>query len=360
MRSERFDFAGADGQKLAARLDLPDGTPAAYSLFAHCFTCSKDSLAASRIARTLAEQAGIATLRFDFTGLGSSEGEFANTGFSSNVADLLAAVSHMRARNAAPALLIGHSLGGAAVLAAASEVPEARAVVTISAPCNADHVTKLLGESRAEIETRGEATVLLGGRPFTIRRAFLEDVGSQDQAGRIARLNRALLVMHAPADATVGIENASAIYGKARHPKSFVSLDDADHLLTRPGDAEYAARVLAAWASRYVGAAAQEPVATMGEGEVLVESGAGRFGQRITAGRHRILADEPMALGGDDTGPSPYELLLAGLGACTAMTISSMRNGRVCRFGASACACDTTETTPRTAPNARTAYGVSS
>jgi putative redox protein len=248
MRSERFDFPGADGQKLAARLDLPDGEPAAYALFAHCFTCSKESLAASRIARTLTGQAGIATLRFDFTGLGSSGGEFANTGFSSNVEDLLAAVAHMRARNAAPALLIGHSLGGAAVLAAAANVPEAKAVVTISAPFDTDHVTRLLGESRTEIEALGEATVLLGGRPFTIRRSFLDDVQNQDQAARIGGLRQALLVLHAPADATVGIENASSIFGAARHPKSFVSLDDADHLLTRPGDAEYAANVLAAWA----------------------------------------------------------------------------------------------------------------
>jgi len=324
MKSERFDFPGMHGQTLAARLDRPDGPASALALFAHCFTCSKDVFAATRIARALAERAGIATLRFDFTGLGSSEGEFGNTHFSSNVEDLVAAIEHMRRTVGAPRLLIGHSLGGAAILAAAAQAPEAVAVVTIGAPCDAGHVAHLLKDSIDAIRERGAAEVQIGGRPFTVRREFFDDIATQDQGARITALRKALLVMHAPADAVVGIENAAAIFAAARHPKSFVSLDDADHLLTRHADAEYAAAVLAAWASRYLGTPA-EPRAeapALPAGSVLVEeTGAGKFQQRIAAGRHRLFADEPAAVGGLDSGPTPYDLLLAGLGACTAMTL---------------------------------------
>ena len=251
MRVERITFAGTDGQRLAARLDAPDDVPSAYALFAHCFTCGKDVFAAARIAQQLSAR-GIAVLRFDFTGLGASEGEFANTNFSSNVADLVAAAAHLRQAHQAPALLIGHSLGGAAVLAAAGAIPESRAVVTIAAPSDVRHVTGLLGDSVAQIEADGEAEVLLEGRKFTIKRQFLRDAAEQDLAPKIGRLGRALLVMHSPRDTTVDISNATRIFTAAKHPKSFISLDHADHLLTARQDAVYAADLIAAWVVRYL------------------------------------------------------------------------------------------------------------
>jgi uncharacterized protein len=254
MKIERVTFAGTEGQKLAARLDAPDEAPRAYALFAHCFTCGKDVFAAARIAQQLTEH-GVAVLRFDFTGLGASEGEFANTNFSSNVADLIAAAAHLRQAYAAPALLIGHSLGGAAVLAAAADIPESKAVVTIAAPSDPRHVAGLFRDRIAQIEAQGEADVLLAGRPFKIKRQFLVDAAEQQLALKIARLRRALLVMHSPRDATVDIANATRIFAAAKHPKSFVSLNNADHLLTERKDAVYAANVIAAWAAPYAGGA---------------------------------------------------------------------------------------------------------
>ncbi|NNG05362.1 MAG: alpha/beta fold hydrolase [Inquilinus sp.] len=322
MRSEKLEFAGGAGAKLAARLDSPDGPPKAYALFAHCFTCSKDIFAASRIAQSLAEH-GIAVLRFDFTGLGSSEGEFAHTNFSSNIGDLLAAVDHLRQTREAPQILIGHSLGGAAVLAAAGRVPEAKAVATIGAPFDPGHVAHLFRDDLEKIEADGEAEVLLVGRPFRIQKQFVDDIRAQSQEERIGGLKKALLVFHSPIDQTVGIDNAGLVFGAAKHPKSFVSLDSADHLLSRRADAEYVAAVLAAWSARYVDAGeapavAVEPVA----GAVVVrETGWGKFQQAVAIGPHRLVADEPESYGGKDTGPSPYDLLLAGLGACTAMTV---------------------------------------
>ena len=252
-------FTGALGTQLAARLDSPPGEPLAFALFAHCFTCSKDTLAASRISAALTAR-GIAVLRFDFTGLGGSEGDFANTNFSSNVADLVAAAGWLRERHAAPKLLIGHSLGGAAVLAAAARLPEARAVATIGAPFDPAHVRHLLAPAVPEIERTGDAEVDLAGRKFRIRKQFLDDLARHCSAEAIGRLRKALLVFHSPRDATVDIENAAKIFLAAKHPKSFVSLDDADHLLTRKEDAAYVAAVLAAWASRYIGAPAPEAV----------------------------------------------------------------------------------------------------
>ncbi|MEW2500341.1 alpha/beta hydrolase family protein [Amycolatopsis sp. CA-161197] len=247
----RFEFPGSQGTSLAARLELPEGKPRAYALFAHCFTCNKDVLAATRVARGLTAF-GVAVLRFDFTGLGGSEGEFANTDFSSNVGDLVAAANHLRDEYEAPQLLVGHSLGGAAVLAARHAVPEVRAVATIAAPADPQHVAKLLGDCRDEIERHGEAEVVLAGRPFRIRRQFLEDIAAQPQAERIRGLKAALLVMHSPVDAEVGVENARLIFDTARHPKSFVALDGADHLLTGRADAAFAADILATWAKRYL------------------------------------------------------------------------------------------------------------
>ncbi len=251
MRRERFEFPNAHGQRLAAVLDLPAGDPGAYALFAHCFTCGKDNLAAARIAQILTER-GIAVLRFDFTGLGASEGEFANTGFSSNVADLVAAARHLAATRRPPSILIGHSLGGAAVLAAARQVPEARAVVTIAAPSDPAHVTGLFKDRVDTIRARGEGEVLIAGRAFRVRREFLDDIAEHNLASHVGALGRALLILHSPADDIVSIDNASKIFVAARHPKSFVSLADADHLLSRRRDALYAAHVIAAWAERYV------------------------------------------------------------------------------------------------------------
>jgi uncharacterized OsmC-like protein/alpha/beta superfamily hydrolase len=330
--SQSVRFPGASGADLAARLDLPDGEPAAFALFAHCFTCSKDTRATAYISKALAD-AGIAVLRFDFTGLGGSEGEFANTNFSSNVEDLVAAADFLRREYQAPKLLIGHSLGGAAILAAAAKVREATAVATINAPFDPSHVLHLLKDSKAQIESGGEAEVSLYGRSFRIRRQFIDDVSQQKLADIIGHLRKALLVFHAPRDTTVPVDNAAQIFMAAKHPKSFVSLDDADHLLTRREDAAYVGGVLAAWATRDLGAAGASPdagaavrqsaqAAAPTPGLVVVEEdGGGRFSQRISAGRHLLAADEPVAAGGDDRGLSPYDLLSAALGACTSMTL---------------------------------------
>jgi uncharacterized OsmC-like protein/pimeloyl-ACP methyl ester carboxylesterase len=322
MPAERFDFANAQGEKLAALLDRPDGPIRAVALFAHCFTCGKDNKAARLIAHGLTLH-GIAVLRFDFTGLGSSEGEFANTTFSSNIDDLVAAADHLQKQIGAPAILIGHSLGGAAVLAAAHRIAEARAVVTIAAPFEPAHVAGLFGERIEDIKSRGEVEVTLAGRSFRVRRALLDDIAGQNLAARIAELRKALLVFHSPTDESVGIDNASRIFTTAKHTKSFISLAGADHLLRRPSDAAYVAHVIAAWAERYLEMAAPIAAAVESEpGEVVVrETRHGTFQQDITAGRHRLVADEPVAAGGRDSGPGPYDLLLAALGACTSMTL---------------------------------------
>ncbi len=322
MPTERFQFPGSVGQ-LAAALDTPDGPTHAYALFAHCFTCGKDVLAAKRIAVALAAK-GIAVLRFDFTGLGSSEGDFANSTFSSNVADLVRAADHLRKTFKAPALLIGHSLGGAAVLAAASQIPEANAVVTIAAPSDPTHVTGQFADSIEKIRKDGQAEVSLAGRPFTIKREFLDDIAEHGLMAHIAGLRKSLLIMHAPTDDTVGIDNATRIFVTAKHPKSFVSLAGADHLLSDRRDSAYVADVVAAWASRYLEAAAPEEAADLGEAPrnvVVQETGNSKFQQSVSVGPHQMLADEPVAAGGDDTGPGPYDFLLTALGACTSMTM---------------------------------------
>ena len=318
-RSEKIEFQGAQGDKLAARLELPTGEPRAYALFAHCFTCGKDIFAARRIAEGLTGL-GFAVLRFDFTGLGASEGDFANTNFSSNVGDLLRAAEYLRTEHRAPAVLIGHSLGGAAVLAAAGRIPEVKAVATIGAPADPAHVAHLFAEATPEIEAQGEAEVILAGRSFRVQKQFLDDIAGQRLAEAIGKMKKALAIFHSPVDTTVGIDNAAEIFMAAKHPKSFVSLDDADHLLSRRADAAYVATVLAAWAERYLPAPVEE--AGREEGTVVVrETGRGKYQNEVLNGPHRMLADEPTSVGGTATGPTPYGYLLAGLGACTAMTV---------------------------------------
>lgn len=309
---------------LAAALDLPDGEPVAYALLAHCFTCGKDVLAAKRIAGGLAAH-GIATLRFDFTGIGASEGEFANSTFSSNVADLVLAADHLRATKRAPSILIGHSLGGAAILAAASQIPEAKCVATVAAPSDPAHVTHLFKDDIPAIRDHGEVEVSLAGRPFRIKREFLDDIAEHKLTETIAKLHKPLLIFHSPTDDYVGIDNATRIFVAAKHPKSFISLTGADHLLTQKRDALYVADMISTWAMRYLDAtpaATTDIGADMSAGVVVVsETGASKLQNMISAGRHRILADEPVEVGGRDSGAGPYDFLLAALGACTSMTM---------------------------------------
>jgi putative redox protein len=324
MPIERFQFEGEGGHQLAAALDLPDeGEPSSYALFAHCFTCGKDVLAARRISATLAAK-GIAVLRFDFTGLGSSEGDFANATFSSNVADLVRAANHLRETRQAPAILIGHSLGGAAILAAAGQIAEAKAVVTVAAPSDPAHVTGLFEEHVDDIRKHGKVEVSLAGRPFTISREFLDDITEHGLMARVTTLRKALLVLHSPTDDTVGIDNATRIFLSAKHPKSFVSLADADHLLSQRRDSTYVADVIAAWATRYVDVTTRQQTVDLGEVPrrvVVRETRDSKFQQAVSAGPHRLTADEPVAAGGEGSGPGPYDYLLTGLGACTSMTM---------------------------------------
>ena len=319
---QAVDFSGADGQRLAGRLDLPNGKPPrAMVLFAHCFSCSKDIAAARVIARTLAE-AGFGVMRFDFTGLGASEGAFEDTNFSTNIADLESASAWLAENYDAPSILVGHSLGGAAVVAVASRLPSVKAVATIGAPSDADHVIHTFGSRLDEIEQRGEADVNLAGRPFKIKKQFVEDVSGAKVREAAASLGRALLVLHSPLDEVVGIENASGLFVTAKHPKSFISLGKADHLLSRKTDAIYAANMIASWAEGYIAEVeTPSPVTPFSSKMTVSETGIGRFQNLVRVGRHEFLADEPLSVGGDDTGPTPYDFLLAGLGACTAMTL---------------------------------------
>ena len=324
-QSEKVSFPGSDGTMLSGRLDLPQGQPRAYVLWAHCFSCTKDIFAASRVSNGLTER-GFAVFRFDFTGLGESDGDFANTNFTSNVEDLVAAADFMRQNFEAPKLLVGHSLGGAAVLAVAASIPESEAVCTIAAPADPAHVAHHFQTSREEIEQKGEAEVLLAGRPFKVKKQFLDDIANQKLEDHIAGMKKALLVCHSPTDQTVGIDNATAIYTAAKHPKSFLSLDGADHLLSRKRDAVYVADVISAWASRFISedeSTAMVKLSAAAPDMVLVEErGEGKFANHVSiGGRHDLLVDEPLRVGGTDRGPTPYDLLLAALGACKTMTM---------------------------------------
>ncbi len=323
MTDQRITFEGALGASLSARISLPaDGAPVAYALFAHCFTCSKDLKPVVNISRALT-QAGIGVLRFDFTGLGESEGDFAGTDFSSNVADLEAAAAYLSAEWEAPALLIGHSLGGAAIIRAAGDLPSVKAVCTIGAPFDPGHITHLFGDSLDEIEARGHAEVTLAGRSFTVTQDFVEDVCAQRMEEALGDLGRPLLIFHSPVDNTVGIENAARIYTAARHPKSFVSLDGADHLLLEEADSRFVGEMLGAWARRYLGRKeAPSDLESLREADrVSVRTQVGAFRTDVVAGVHSLVADEPVAVGGQDLGPSPYDLLAGALGACTTMTL---------------------------------------
>ncbi|MCO4798173.1 MAG: OsmC family protein [Colwelliaceae bacterium] len=321
MKTERLEFTGYDGSTLAARLDLPSGKPAAFALFAHCFTCSKDIPAARRIAQRLASL-GIAVLRFDFTGLGHSGGEFSNTSFSSNIQDLILAANYLREHYQAPQLLIGHSLGGAAILAAADQIKEAKAVISIGAPADPSHVTHNFKQQVNAIQNEGEADVELGGRIFTIKQQFLDDISGTNLETKISSLKKALLVLHAPLDETVELDNAARIFQLAKHPKSFITLDNADHLLTKPQDADYVSDIIAAWVQRYIDVTLLPKLMNAPEGIVRVsEADPTSFIQDISAAGHHLVADEPESYGGDFLGPTPYQLISAGLGACTSMTI---------------------------------------
>lgn len=315
----KFEFKGSNGDMLAALLETPDQEPIATAVFAHCFTCGKDIAAASRISRALVKR-GYAVMRFDFTGLGNSDGDFANTNFSSNVGDLVAATTHLREEGLPASLLIGHSLGGTAVLAAAHQVPECKGVVTIGSPGDAQHVSAQFSCDIDTIEQEGQAEVDLAGRKFTIKKQFLDDI-NQTSVAHIGDLKAALLVMHSPLDSTVSITEAERIYKAARHPKSFFSLDDADHLLTRAADAEYVADVIAAWAMRLVKIETAEKRPKVSAGEVSVSERDQKFMLDVFSDTHQWIADEPTRVGGRNAGPDPYEHLLASVGTCTAMTL---------------------------------------
>lgn len=324
MSRSKLEFTGSQSGSLAGLLESPDAEPIAYVLFAHCFTCTKDILSASRISKALVSH-GFAVMRFDFTGLGGSEGDFANTNFSSNVQDLVLAADFLRDNFKAPALLIGHSLGGTAILKAAHSIPESKGVVTIGSPSDAEHVAKQFVCDLDVIEKEGEADVSLAGRTFKIKKQFVDDIRENSDT-HVSKLRKALLVLHSPIDKTVSIKQAEQIFVAAKHPKSFISLDSADHLLSKKTDAEYAAKTIAGWASRYVLEQKAQPVEKVSTGHLLVTERDRKFAQSVHSDDHQWIADEPKSVGGNNFGPDPYEHLLAALGTCTTMTMRMYAN----------------------------------
>ncbi|MEO9661055.1 MAG: alpha/beta fold hydrolase [Maribacter dokdonensis] len=319
MGFEKVSFINSQGKKLAARLERPDNQePHSYAIFAHCFTCNKNFSAVRNISRALVSK-GIAVLRFDFTGLGESEGEFEETNFSSNVSDLIEAAKYLEQHYKAPSLLIGHSLGGAAVIFAASELDAVAVVSTIGAPSSPAHVQHLFKSNVDEINATGKAKVNIGGRDFTIKKDFIDDIESKPMKEVLKNLRKPYLVLHSPQDTIVGIENAKELYQYAHHPKSFISIDKADHLLMDSVDSTYVGNVIAGWAERYLDIPKRTPLKT--SHQVAVSIGNEGFTSEIVAGNHLLIADEPKDFGGNDFGPSPYDYVSSGLGACTAMTL---------------------------------------
>ncbi|MBT8255807.1 MAG: bifunctional alpha/beta hydrolase/OsmC family protein [Bacteroidia bacterium] len=320
MRSSKINFQNKSGETLSGRLDLPaDQDPHNFAIFAHCFTCTKDFSAVRNVSKALANE-GFGVLRFDFTGLGDSDGDFANTNFSSNVDDLVSAANFLASEYKAPSLLVGHSLGGAAVIFAAAQIDSVSALVTIGAPSNPVHVQKQLGEKLEEIREAGEAIVTLAGREFKFKKQFIEDLEECSCSEAASKLDKALLIMHSPQDATVSIKNAEEIYHAARHPKSFVTLDGSEHLLIDKKNAAYVGKVVAGWATRYIPVPAQEVIKTTHQVVASLDDEDG-FTTEMRLGNHYMKADEPIRVGGSDYGPTPYELLAGSLSACTAMTI---------------------------------------
>lgn len=327
MPSQTVEFSNADGAPLSGVLETPDEGASAWAIFAHCFTCSKKSLAASRVARGLAER-GIGVLRFDFTGLGESGGDFSTSGFSSDVADLVAAAEWMASTGRTASLMIGHSLGGAATVVAAKALNDVKAVVTIGAPSDAGHIVEQFKDSVPEIESDGRAQVNLGGRPFTLSRTFLEEVRKTTVIDAIKDLRKPFLILHAPGDDVVGIDNATDLFVAAKHPKSFVSLDSADHLLTGKNDAAFVIDVISGWSAQYTGTMGQAQETKPQSNKVIVrETGAnGPYQNEVLIGGRKFFADEPASFGGADTGPDPYAWVIAGLGACTSITMRMYAN----------------------------------
>ena len=320
MRAQKVQFENRKGHRLTGRLIQPaDRHPHNFALFAHCFTCNKNLAAVRNISNALA-RAGFGVLRFDFTGLGESEGDFSDTNFSGNVEDLVDAANFLGENYLAPSLLVGHSLGGAAVIFASAQLPSVKAVATIGAPSDPEHVMHLIRSSIPEIQREGKARVNIGGRGFTIKKQFLENLQAHSLPGVAKKLGRALLIMHSPQDTIVSVENAEEIYRAAWHPKSFVSLDGGDHLLSREADSIYAGRVIAQWASRYV-TWPEDPKLKSDHQVVASLDVEDAFTTNLKVGNHYQTADEPASFGGHDFGPSPYELLSASLAACTAMTL---------------------------------------
>ncbi|MCR9143494.1 MAG: bifunctional alpha/beta hydrolase/OsmC family protein [bacterium] len=326
MKMQKLTFPNRDGISLSARLERPDDEDvAAWAIFAHCFTCNKNLKAIRAISQALGRYR-IGVLSFDFTGLGESEGDFADTNFSSNVSDLVDAAEWMAKNYGAPALLVGHSLGGAAVLKAAVQLDSVKAVATVGAPADADHIQQHFQDQVSEIETEGEAQVQIEGRPFKIKQQFIEDIRSQSVEDCVREMRKALLVLHSPTDNTVGIDNATRIFVAARHPKSFVGLDGAGHLLGNRADADFVGEMIGSWSRRYLKLDAAESGKSADSskdypGQVTTYTGSDSFTTNVRAGNHRLIADEPASVGGDDRGPTPYDYLLAALGACTSMTI---------------------------------------